>query len=990
MVSAIYDSGSNISLINSKILHKIKSTLLHSRQLFRTISGVQETSSLVRLPVKIHKIEHELSCHVIKNDHFSYDLLLGLDAIKAFRLTQNEDLQILQQVGDKKELVSSNSQTPTFLNNFSEQDELNVKLGHLDINQQKQLRKLILKHSNVFATHRYDVGRVDNHEAQIKLIEKKYISKKPYRCSLADEREIERQISQLLNHGIIEESKSPFAAPVTLAYKKEEGRRSRLCIDFRELNKNLVPESQPFPRIEDIVVKARNCRWFTVLDINSAFWCIPIRMKDRPKTAFVTQSGHYQWTRLPFGLKISPAIFQRVLANALRRHNLSAFSINYIDDILIFSNTFSDHIEHIGQLLKALFAEGFPLKMSKCILAQPSVKYLGHVLSYNTISPHQDNVKSIQDFPTPTNRTNVRQFLGKINFYHKWIPDAVKKLEPLHRLLRDNVSFEWTEDCAATFRDVKQYLCQGPILSIFDPLKPTYLFTDASIIGVGAVLKQQQDDGELHPVAYFSKKLTPAQAKKKAIYLECIAIREALRYWQHWLLGITFTVVTDHRPLENLRIKARSDEELGDLVYYLSQYSFTLRYAPGKTNQEADALSRNPVLESFESTDEILKITNLVSMIDLKNDQHNSIDTLRPQASYQRGELLYKNVRGSPRILVSHEFAQSLISKVHQYYGHIGADHMAAKIRPFYYISNLGALIQDFCKKCDICARFKTRRSRQIGLLSQLGPAKAPFEIMSLDTIGGFSGYRSPKRYLHVLADHFTRFAFTYPARGQQAADLIRFLQPIFSKHPVQILLADRYSGINCYAFKNFLKRHNVTLVLTAVDCAFSNGLNERLNQTLVNRIRCKVAEFPSRPWSVLATECTVEYNRTRHSVTQFSPQYLLTGEHSSVIPSNLREPSNLAADRRRAFMNSQQNHMMNKKRIDQQKSDYVFQVGELVYVENGNRLNRNKLDPVRSGPFKILERISNTIYLVATGKRRGAADFVHSSKLLPAPGGEM
>lgn len=367
----------------------------------------------------------------------------------------------------------------------------------------------------IFASNKYDVGEVKNHEAQIKLIENRYISKKPYRCSIPDQEEIDNQVHNLLKANFIEESKSPYAAPVTLAFKKEDGRRSRLCIDYRGLNEILVPESQPFPRIEDIIVKTRNCEWYSVFDINSAFWSIPIREKDRYKTAFVTQTGHYQWKRLPFGLKISPAIFQRALANILRRNNLQNSCTNYIDDILVFSKSFDDHIQHVTLLLQALRAEGFRIKLSKCEWAKHSVKYLGHTLGYNTVSPHQDNLISIKQFPEPRNKKNVRQFLGKVNFYNKYIPNSTELLAPLHNLLRENVKFEWTNECQGTFEKVKDYLSSSPILAIFDPKKKTYVITDASIKGVAAILKQVQNNGELLPVAYFSKKLRPAQTKKK-------------------------------------------------------------------------------------------------------------------------------------------------------------------------------------------------------------------------------------------------------------------------------------------------------------------------------------------------------------------------------------------------------------------------------------------------------------------------------------------
>ena len=991
-VTGIYDSGSNVTLINSSIVEDLKDNLLQNEQTFKTLSGVQKSFKMIKLPMRINAIEEEIEAHVIKNDNFSYDVLLGLDAIQKFRLLQDDYLNIHQRVkGGNIEPINKYKERQGSLYYQEETSEYSSKLTHLDRNQQKRLLDVISQNKTAFASNKYDIGLVKTHEAHIKLSENKYVSKKPYRCCIADQKEIKGQITKLLEEGLIEESDSPFAAPVTLAYKKEDGRRSRLCIDFRDLNKILVPEAQPFPRIEDIVVSARNCRWYSSFDINAAFWSVPIRVKDRHKTAFVTQTGHYQWKRLPFGLKIAPAIFQRILSNTLRRHNLQDFCANYIDDILVFSTSFEEHISHIQKLLQAIKIEGFKLKLSKCAFAMSSVKYLGHVLGYNSVRPHKDNLKSIKEFPAPNTKKKIRQFLGKINFYHKYIPDYTRTLEPLHQLLRSNSTFQWTPECDSTFTKIKEFLCQSPILAIFDPAKPTFLYTDASSLGVGAVLKQLQETGELLPVAYFSKKFTPSQAKKKAIYLECLAIQESLRYWQHWLLGLKFQVISDHKPLENLRVKARTDEELGDLIYYLSQYDFTITYSPGKTNQEADALSRNPVLESFENKDDILQIVNLVTLEDLKLDQiTNQKEITSDRHSHKKGDLFYKKLRNKDRIFVSQRFGERLIKNVHAHYGHIGIGHLAAKLRPFYYFKRMDELIKKNCETCDICKRNKSRRIREIGPMSHLGPAKEPYEIMSLDTIGGFANNRSPKRYLHLLVDHFTRFAYTFPSRGQQAKDLIKFMTPIFEKNKVKLLLADQYTSINSQEFKSFLRRYGVTLILTAVDCPFSNGLNERLNQTLVNRIRCKINEHSRRPWSTIAIECTEEYNRTTHSVTGFSPQYLMKGVKSSIIPSSLEEPSNLSQDRKQAFQKSQAHHNMNKSRVDKKKKTHEFQIGDLVYVETGNRLNRKKLNPIRSGPFKILRRESSTIYSVDLNRRGLHGTYVHSSKLLPFRGGEM
>lgn len=368
-----------------------------------------------------------MDVYIVEEKNFQ-DFIIGLDMIKTFKLIQNEELQISQKKEtdlkiktDKRNNYNENKQYSVNFNEHIKEDEFKIMLDHLDNIKKTKIEKLIEEHNSIFAKDKYDIGTVADYEARIDLIVDKYCSKRPYRCTIEDKKEIEEQVGKLLKKGLIEESYSPFAAPVTLAYKKNEGKRSRLCIDFRDLNKIITPQAQPFPLIDDLIIRTRNCKYFTTLDINSAFWSIPLRIEDKKKTGFVTQDGHFQWTCLPFGLKTSPAIFQRILSNILRKYNLKEFTENYIDDILIFSESFQEHIEHIKRVLKAIINEGFRLKLKKCTFAAESVKYLGHIIENNTVRPMKDNLISIQNFPIPKTQKNIRQFLGKVNFYHEYL-----------------------------------------------------------------------------------------------------------------------------------------------------------------------------------------------------------------------------------------------------------------------------------------------------------------------------------------------------------------------------------------------------------------------------------------------------------------------------------------------------------------------------------------------------------------------------------------
>ena len=221
---------------------------------------------------------------------------------------------------------------------------------------------------------------------------------------------------------------------------------------------------------------------------------------------------------------------------------------------------------------------------------------MGHNITKNIFTPINDNLIAIKNFPKPTKVKHIQQFLGKVNYYHKFIPNACKTLEPLYSLLRKNNSFEWTDKCESSFQNIKQYLISKPILSIYNPLKECILFTDASKVGIGAVLKQIQSDGQLHPVAYFSKKLLKYQTNYDITELECLAIVEAIDYWHHYLYGKKFIIYSDHNSLRWLKSVKKPNSRLFNWSLKLSQYDFNIKYIPGKNNPESDCLSLNPVL----------------------------------------------------------------------------------------------------------------------------------------------------------------------------------------------------------------------------------------------------------------------------------------------------------------------------------------------------------------------------------------------------------
>ncbi len=956
------------------------------------MSGGDRLIGVAIVKMKIMNIEKKVRLFVIDKKDLKYDIVLGLDCIAEYELRLNEKLEVSQR-NEEKAINGYEGAKETEMsvnwNEFIPVEEFEIRTNHLEEKKKKMIYNLIDKYGSSFAKDKYDIGKVTKCEAQIKLSENSYVAKKPYRCSFEDQEEIESQVTELLNHGMIEQSISPFASPVTLAYKKEGDKKvkNRMCVDFCELNRLVVPESQPFPLIEDLMTRTQGCTWFSSFDINSAFWTIPIRQKDRHKTAFVTQHGHWEWVSMPFGYRNAPAIFQRILSGIIKQRGLDTFCANYIEDTLVFSKSFEEHVLHIEKLILAIQEEGFRLKFTKCEFAKDRVTYLGHVVGDGTVRPLTSNVVAIKQFPTPKNRKNIRQFLGKVNFYLKYIPNSTKLLEPLHNLLRKNVDFVWSENCTKSFKKVKEYLASTPVLAIFDRNKPIHIYTDASIEGIGAILKQPQEDNTEKPVAYFSRKLNDFQKKKKAIYIECIAIREAIKYWQYWLIGRQFTVFSDHKPLENLRIKARTDEELGDLLHNLLQYDFQIVYKPGPSNIEADCLSRNPVLDSDQDQlKDSIRVVNVVTLAEIIQDQSEYKSEFKKNF-IEKNSIKYVKINDKWKIIISEKLGKELTRKIHEKYGHIGSKHVKNIIAPYYNFQGINKIISQICTSCKVCICNKTRIKTEKGSLGHLGPAREPHEIMSIDTIGGLGGKRGTKKYLHLLVDHYSRYAHILTSSGQSATDFIKLCQKVNREKQIKLLLTDQYGGLCSREFNNYLKENDIEHVITAVDSPSSNGLNERLNQTIVNRIRCRMNEKnrKKKVWTNIASQCTNEYNDTIHSVTGFAPSYLMYGKLPETVPVELRVQGDFNKDRKLAFVNSLKDHERNKERLKPKGPIHEFNVEDLVFIENGNKLNREKLDEIRIGLFKIVEKRSKSVYAIKVNENiTNNTRLYHRTKMIP------
>ena len=417
--------------------------------------------------------------------------------------------------------------------------------------EKDQLLQLLLSNHDVFALTEGERGETDLLQMQIDTGNSlpRY---QPARCTpFAVREEIARQLNQMQKQGAISPSSSPWASLVVLVHKKDGS--LRFCIDFRNLNAVTKPDVFPLPRIDDLLDQLGKSKFFSTLDLAAGYWQVQIHPSSKEKTAFITHKGLYQFNVMPFGLCNAPAVFQRLMQKVLAELHQDTeppFVSVYLDDILIYSETFEDHLNHLMEVINRLRTAGLKLKPVKCHFIRQQVEYLGHLITPNGISPNPARIQAVQDFPVPTSVKEVRQFVGLASYYRRFIAGFAKIAEPLHSLTRKGAVFTWTDQCKEAFTVLLSKLISAPVLCYPDFSRSFCLETDASIKGLGAILSQRHLDGKLHPVAYASRALTPQEKKYAATELETLAVVWSVSHFHAYLYGHDVVVYTDHSAVQ--------------------------------------------------------------------------------------------------------------------------------------------------------------------------------------------------------------------------------------------------------------------------------------------------------------------------------------------------------------------------------------------------------------------------------------------------------
>ena len=470
----------------------------------------------------------------------------------------------------------------------SKEDWKDVQINpELNDNQRDTLEALLQEFSDLFSEH---PNRTSVCEHVIDTGEAEPFRSTSYRVPKGFEKAYYEEVDYMLNLGIIRPSKSPWASPVVIVPKPDG--KIRFCIDYRKLNKISKMDAFPMPRPEEMIERVAKSSYISTLDLTKGYWQIPMHVDSIEKTAFITPRGLYEFLVMPFGLKTAPATFQRMVKTKILTE-FEEVSDAYIDDIEVDTEDFSNHVIYLRKVFQRLRKFNLVLRPSKCKLAFPKVDYIGFFIGSNTISPRSVLVKSIEDFPRPTTKKELRSFLGLVGYYRRHIKKFSEYAAPLTDLTRGKGSqIDWNPACEQSFQFFQTALSSYPVLVPPDWRKPFFVQVDASNRGVGAVLAQVDKLGEEHPICYISRKLTRTEEILSTTEKECLALFWAITKLRYYLFGRKFFVQVDHNPLVWLnRVKEKSLKLLRWSLT-LQEYDFEVLYKPGKSHTNADALSR--------------------------------------------------------------------------------------------------------------------------------------------------------------------------------------------------------------------------------------------------------------------------------------------------------------------------------------------------------------------------------------------------------------
>ena len=796
--------------------------------------------------------------------------------------------------------------TKTFpLYRIVDQPNLDFDIKHIkDKSMYTKFLNLLLFYTTLFANTLLELGKTTAIQHHIET-NGETIVLRPFKTPFAQRPLMKKQIIEMEEGGIIERSQSAFRSPLFMV--KEKGGEWCLVHVFRELNKITVKIRYPMPLIEDILHFLHGAILFTTLDLYSGFWQIEIAECDRHKTAFSCEFGHFHFKKMPFGLCNAPSTFQNAMEIILQPI-LNQFVMVYIDDIIIFSKSMAEHLNHLEQVFILLKEARMKIKIQKCRFARNEVEYLGHIVSNKGISADPKKLQAVRNFPAPKNIDQLRSFLGLTNYYRRFINQFAELVHVLLHLTKSAEPWQWGTEEQTCFDNIKELLCTAPILAYPDFSKPFIVHTDACGYGVGGILSQMStqenqgsqeesiNDSREHPIAYTSKHLTALQVDWCTTEKEAFAIIHTVKAFFPYLFATTFTIVTDHAALVFIMSKRESTGRLTRWALYLQQFDMVIKYRPGKLHQNADTLSRTPILvivsNNFVIDDWLIAQHEDQFCKTLLAEGNNA--TARKFSPEDDFQILPSGLIATSRgqIVVPAKLQKEILDRFHSHKlsAHQGIEKTLAKIRSKYFWPKMSRDVRIFVTNCLLCARRKVSTKCKAPM-QPIPIADYVWQRIAMDIVGPVPMSKRGYNNFLVIVEYVTRYASAVPLRETTAQVVMRkFIKHVVNEEGIPAeIITDQGSNFQAQAMSKLCKQLGVKQLRTTAYHPQTDGAVERVNRTIGDMLTVHAHNKPG-DWDLHLDYVVACYNRTPHASTGETPFFLLKGR-DALEPMDLRPP---------------------------------------------------------------------------------------------------
>lgn len=1040
---ALIDTGSQVCCISQALYdslreqgEKMEETRVSNVHLVTAVGGrSKRVTRQVLLRVRCGEVESDVPCLVIPN--LVTRIVLGIE----WCVEHQVNMKFTQQGGkykihitkeragqlfviasdggghkevmdDRDEYVVATSMNVVSITGSVPRDDIEVmpRAVSLTEDEEERLNDLVTEFDDVFSD-KPGLTHVYRHRLGIK--DTSSFMGKAYPIPRVHRPAVQKVIDEMMENGIIRKANTRYINPLIVVPKKDGS--VRICLDAREVNKRIEPAYERPEKVQDLIRRFHGNKWLTSLDLTSGYWQVELAKEDQPYTGFGFGGISYCFQRVPFGLKTAGSGFIRALNIALG-NDVRDYAVVYVDDLIVFSRTFVEHLIHLKSILTKLREAGLTIKRKKSIFCQEEIRFLGHLVSGQGVRPDPERVKAIWEFPLPRTQRQLKSFLGICNFYRPFVKNYAMVMTDLRDLLKGGSKWKWNSKAEAAFTGLKEAFQREVILSQPDLSRRFSVECDASYIGVGAVLYQEEGE-ERRVITMASRGLNKAEQNYTVTEIELLSVVFALTKFREYVLGRKVTIVTDHKALEFLLTSKFSSNRLMRWMLYIQEYDFEIRYRKGKDNVVADFLSRHPVQDGRLVNQEHCQGVMIgVTKIHIDKEIRERLKHLkRIQQECPRGKeimvvlngenndkrlagnfqlmdeyICHLDRRGQGRIWIPEELEKDVTWAYHQDLGHYGSDKCYSAIRQAFWWKGMSRGIRKILATCDRCQRTK-HPARYLEGPWQNVRREAKGDLVLCDYYGPLVKSKGKCQYIFVIIDSFTKFVKMYPLqRATTKATLDKFLDKYCVEYgkPKEIL-SDHGTQFTSKVWIETLAKAGIKAIFSSVRNPQGNQAERvmrRLGQAF--RIYCQKEHWKWKDWMY---DIERWMNITVHASTGYTPLQLQTGELPSyTVPELLGLPAR-DGDRDQKFelvMAQENMDRAAKKRGRQQKKIFYDElaVGSEVLLRTPGvscleKREMAKFLDLYEGPYVIKWKLGNNAYVLQG--RDGTEKGVYNVRLL-------